>query len=247
MAPKEPLGTGLEWRSGKPRVSPPLIDLRGLSVLGTALRCYLPLVSIPVIGLVGGIGAGKSLVAEMLRGEGCLVADSDKMAREALRDPAVRQQLESWWGRRVVSPDGTLDRAQIARIVFADPRERGRLEGITHPWINERRRRLFEHPPLGTKALIVDAALLLESGAHSTCDAIVFVESPREVRLKRVLETRGWIEDDLNRREAAQWPLDRKRSLSHHVLGNEVDQIALLAQVRALLAQIITKCESQAG
>ncbi len=201
----------------------------------------------PVIGVTGAIGAGKSTVSGMLRDLGCVVADSDLMSREALGDVQVRQELVDWWGRTVLSPDGTLDRGQIARIVFADPQQRKRLEGLVHPWINRRRRDLYAAAPASTPALVIDAPLLLEAGLAGECQTIVFVDARRELRLERLKRARGWTEVELNRREGAQWPLDRKRQCAHHVVSNEADLVSLRAQVCALLGEVIAAALPKPG
>ena len=94
----------------------------------------------PVIGLTGGIGAGKSTVAGMLASMGCVVSDSDRDAAAVLEMPEVKERLQAWWGDQIIASDGTLDRRAIAARVFDDPRERGRLENLVHPLVHERRR-----------------------------------------------------------------------------------------------------------
>jgi dephospho-CoA kinase len=87
--------------------------------------------------------------------------------------------------------------------------------------------------------MVVDAPLLFEAGIDRECDAVVFVDCPREERLARVKSTRGWDEDDLTRREAAQWPLERKRAACGHVIHNSRDRDDVERQVRAVLASIM--------
>ena len=191
--------------------------------------------NIPVIGLVGGIGSGKSLVGSMLADLGCLVCHSDELARSALADPAVRDELVRWWGREVLDPSGAVDRRAVAGKVFPDPAERKRLEALLHPRIESARRRTFAAAPPGTRALVIDAPLLLEVGLDRECDAVLYIDSPREDRLRRLAETRGWDSAELERRESAQWPLDRKRAAAHHVLVNAGNQPALRSEVQKAL------------
>jgi dephospho-CoA kinase len=191
--------------------------------------------NIPVIGLVGGIGSGKSLVGSMLADLGCLVCHSDELARSALADPAVRDELVRWWGREVLDPSGAVDRRAVAGKVFADPAERKRLEALLHPRIESARRRTFAAAPPGTRALVIDAPLLLEVGLDRECDAIIYIDSLRVDRLRRLAETRGWDSAELERRESAQWPLDRKRAAAHHVLVNAGNQPALRSEVQKAL------------
>lgn len=198
----------------------------------------------PVIGLVGGIGSGKSAVGDAWRRAGCMVCESDRLAREALEDPTIRSTLIGWWGEGIVGSDGRLDRAAIARIVFAAPAERKRLEGLTHPWIERSRRAAFAAAAPSTPAFVIDAPLLLEVGLERECDAVVFVDAPRSERLKRVRERRGWTDEELERREAAQMPLDQKRAKSTHVISNDGDLATLERRAAETLAAIIAsrKC-----
>jgi dephospho-CoA kinase len=152
-----------------------------------------------------------------------------------LADPAVRDELVRWWGREVLDPSGAVDRRAVAGKVFADPAERKRLEALLHPRIESARRRTFAAAPPGTRALVIDAPLLLEVGLDRECDAIIYIDSLRVDRLRRLAETRGWDSAELERRESAQWPLDRKRAAAHHVLVNAGNQPALRSEVQKAL------------
>jgi dephospho-CoA kinase len=200
----------------------------------------------PTLGLTGGIGAGKSTVARILAEEGCLVCDSDALAREALNHPSIRAEILSWWGDRVRAPDGAIDRAKLGEVVFSSLGDRKRLESLVHPWIERHREQLFASPPPGTRALVVDAPLLLEAGFGSACHRVIFVDSPLELRLERVRANRGWSAEELARREAAQWPLDQKRACAHHVVSNEGDPASLRVQVRAVLDEACSRPGSPA-
>lgn len=193
----------------------------------------------PTIGLVGGIGSGKTAVAEAWRAAGCCVCESDQLARAALRDPAVRGQLVAWWGPGILAADGEIDRPAVARIVFADESQRRRLEGLTHPWIERSRRASFAAAPPETPAFVIDAPLLLEVGLDRECDAVVFVDAPQALREERVRQRRGWPADELARREAAQWPLERKRSLATHVVVNDADAETLRRRAGDVLRAIV--------
>lgn len=192
-----------------------------------------------VIGIAGGIGSGKSTVAHVFGTLGCVVSDSDAQAKAMLQRPDVAATLREWWGEGV-APGGEVDRAALARIVFGDPAARRRLEGLIHPLVHaERAKELERARASGAAALVVDAPLLFEAGIDRECDAVVFVDCPREERLARVKSTRGWDEDDLTRREAAQWPLERKRAACGHVIHNSRDRDDVERQVRAVLASIM--------
>jgi dephospho-CoA kinase len=192
----------------------------------------------PVIGLVGGIGAGKSAVASIWAELGCAVSHSDDLARSAFEEQSIRDVLLAWWGPRILDALGRIDRRAIGAIVFADEAERRRLEGLVHPWIERAREASFAAAPPSTRAFVIDAPLLFEAGLDRICDAVVFIDAPSAARLERLGRTRGWSADELARREAAQWPLDRKRASAHHVLRNAGDMAALRDEARRLLETI---------
>lgn len=197
---------------------------------------------LPMIGIAGGIGSGKSAVAAAFARRGCAVVDSDQEARAALDRPDVQATLRSWWGDGVLTRDGAIDRKAVANIVFADPAQRARLEALVHPIVRQRRAQFAAHATAeSARAVIVDAPLLFEAGVDAECDAVVFVEVPREIRLERLARTRGWDSDELARREAAQWPLEQKRARSQFVINNAGAPGALDAEVERVLAAIARK------
>jgi dephospho-CoA kinase len=193
---------------------------------------------IPVIGLVGGIGSGKSSVAGFLKEAGCLVADSDALVRAELERPDIRGQLQSWWGPGILDGRGAIDRKAVSAIVFRDSAERARLEALLHPRVEAARNAMFDAAPSGTRALVIDAPLLLEAGLAGECTRIWFIEASETARRGRVLSERGWTADELDRRESVQWSLDRKRAAAHHVLRNDGDPASLREQVLQALGQV---------
>jgi dephospho-CoA kinase len=204
----------------------------------------------PIIGLVGGIGSGKSFVARIFGELGCLVVDSDAQVTQAYRDPAVVEAIRGWWGDQVLHPDGSINRSAIAARVFADPSEKRRLESLLHPMVHAARevqmRAAADDPQV--VAYIWDTPLLLEAGLGPQCDAIVFVDVPLECRLRRVGSRSGWDEAELLQREKSQMALDSKRALADHVITNAADAGSgpsvltdLREQVRRVLSQILTR------
>jgi dephospho-CoA kinase len=187
------------------------------------------------LGLVGGIGAGKSAVASILADMGYLVLDADKDAKAALDRPDVRGFLISWWGSQIVGADGKVDRKKVGAIVFANPEERRKLEALVHPIVRaDRSAHIAAARREGRPGVVIDAPLLFEAGSDTDCDAVLFVDAPYEQRLKRVLG-RGWTADELDRREAAQLPLEEKRRRSHIVIQNDADLPTLRQRVQAAL------------
>ncbi len=177
-----------------------------------------------ILGLVGGVASGKSLVASCLRDLGAVVLDADQAGHAVLRDPDVIETLKRRWGDRILEPSGQISRRAVAKIVFASGHEAERkfLEEITHPRIRERleselaaARSANPQPPV----VVIDAALLFEGGWDRLCDRILFVDAPRDVRLERAV-ARGWSAEQFAAREAAQLPVEEKRSRSHIVIRN---------------------------
>src|SRR5213078_4551016 len=93
----------------------------------------------PIIGLVGGIGSGKSFIAQLFADEGCMVIDSDAAVGEAYQRPEVREKLREWWGGQILLPNGQVNRKEIAQRIFNDEQERRRLEQLIHPIVGELR------------------------------------------------------------------------------------------------------------
>jgi dephospho-CoA kinase len=199
-----------------------------------------------VLGIAGGIGSGKSAVAAAFAKLGCVVIDSDVRARAALDRPDVRDTLVSWWGKSMLASDGRIDRTAVSKIVFADPEQRKRLEALVHPIVRQDRAAMISDlhthggPGVGGRQIvIIDAPLLYEVGLDAECDAVVFVDAPREQRLARVAHTRGWSEAELDRREAAQLPVEEKRARSRFQINNSGTLADIEAQARAVLAQVL--------
>jgi dephospho-CoA kinase len=165
-----------------------------------------------LVGLTGGLGAGKSTVARMLGDRGAVIIDADDLSRRAL-EPGTRayQQVCDLFGDQVVQPSGALDRTAIAERVFGDESLRRALESITHPEVF---RLLAEEVETlrGTDSVIVfDAPLLIESGFHRAVDVVVVVTAPEAVQLERVREARRMSEEDARARLRAQAdPADRE-------------------------------------
>jgi dephospho-CoA kinase len=197
----------------------------------------------PVIGIIGGIGSGKSFVAKLFGELGCLVIGSDDQVSAAYRDPTVLATLRSWWGDDDKAPDGSLDRRAVAQRVFNDPQQLKRLEGLIHPLVNAARVKVMERAEddPAVRAFVWDTPLLLETGLNRQCDTLVFVEAPEAVRQARVRENRGWEPSELARREKSQWPLDKKRQISDYVVSNTADAGFARGQVSDVLSRILAR------
>jgi dephospho-CoA kinase len=195
----------------------------------------------PIIGIAGGIGSGKSFVARLFGEMGCLVIHADDQVRQAYSDPDIRKTLERWWGPKIYNADGTVNRPEVARRIFSHSADRVRLEQLLHPWIARQRDRLMQESAKNPQilAFIWDTPLLFETGLEQDCDAVVFVDAPEDMRFQRVSETRGWDAAEIIRREKLQWPLDKKKKISHYVVVNTADAAASRSQVRKILSRIL--------
>lgn len=195
-----------------------------------------------IVGLTGGIASGKSVVATYFQALGVPVIDTDEIARQVVApgQPAWRL-LFAWLGPDYFLPDGALDRAAVARRVFADADDRRRLEAITHPAIfTEVDRQIAAlaaeaDPP----ALIAVAVpLLYEVAAEERFDTVVVVWATPEQQRARLVQTRGYSPADADARIAAQLPLADKRARAAHCIDNTGTLDATRVQVEALVRRL---------
>lgn len=189
-----------------------------------------------VVGLTGGLAAGKSTVGEMLAARGARVIDADAVGHDVLDGPA-RSAVLAAFGDDMTTPQGGIDRRRLAALVFSDPRARSRLESITHPLIFEEiRRRIAELPP-GTQVAVVEAPLLVEAlqaapGALDL-DALVVVAGAEGIRLQRAM-ARGMDREEAARRIGAQADDAERLAAATHVVENDGDLDELEQRVEAL-------------
>ena len=192
----------------------------------------------PVIGLVGGIGAGKSTAARLLTDRGGVMIDADAIGHDALEQADVRQSVLRQWGDRanLLRPDGRIDRRALGRLVFENSADRRALEGLVFPYIRERTVSAIAAAQADPAArfVVLDAAVMLEAGWDGVCDKVVYVDAPRPVRLARVAARSRWTDADLTAREAAQWPAERKRAAADAVVVNDADPDSLGRQLDEL-------------
>lgn len=197
----------------------------------------------PIIGLAGGIGAGKSQVASLFAELGCAVIASDQLNHEVLRRPDVLEKLAAWWGPETIQDDGEPNRDRIAAVIFENAREKQRLEALVYPLIAELRQAKINevNKDPAIKAIILDSPLLFESNLDRLCHAVVFVDTHEEQRLIRLRHTRGWDESQLRRRERWQMPLAEKRARSTYTVDNDGPVPQTRAQVRSILEEILSR------
>jgi dephospho-CoA kinase len=193
--------------------------------------------------IVGGIGSGKTAVANTAARAGCVVSDSDALAHAALRDPKVRERDRVVWGAGVVDGEGNVDRSVVGKNRVCRPEGTVAARGAVHSLDRSERERAFAAAPRGTKALVDRCAALARGRLGASCTWCSSSTRRWRRALARVRAARGWDEAELARREAAQWPIDRKRAASHHVVTNDGDLDSLRAQVRSVLEDLLTKVQ----
>ena len=192
-----------------------------------------------VIGILGGIAAGKSAVARMFASHGLVLLDADEEAKLVAADPDVQRAVATAFGPHVLTAGG-LDRAALAALVFADPRARKQLEAIMHPRIRARLLARLDRAKANGDSVLLDAPLLLEGGLIELCDEVVFVDTTAAVRAARAKE-RGWQQGELEQRQAAQAPLHEKHARANHCIQNDGDFDETRRQVAALLRELTTR------
>ena len=189
------------------------------------------------VGLTGGIGSGKSTVAQMFADLGAWVVDADAIAREVVaRGTEGLAELVEQFGAQILTDNGDLDRAAVAAVVFSDPSARERLNAIVHPLIARRTTELIAAIPQDA-VLVHDVPLLVELGMQATYDLVVVVDAPDDVRVQRLVQ-RGLDEDDARARIAAQASRDERLAVADVIIENTGDLDDLRTQVKAAWPQV---------
>ncbi len=197
----------------------------------------------PVLGVTGPIAAGKSELSRRLEALGARVIDVDALGREVLDSDDGKREVVREFGRGVVlGGSGALDRRALARVAFAEEAARRRLEAIVHPIVRRRideavRRAHADAAPL----VVVDCALLFESGLDAVCDATVDVDAPEPLRLARAESGRGWRPEETRRRASAQMSPDEKRSRADFVVVNDGDASRLDDEAKRLFDETVRR------
>ena len=184
----------------------------------------------PVVGLVGGIGSGKSALARWVSQNSPVeVLDGDQLGHQALTEPAIAGLVLERFpqaGPSDTSSATQISRPTLAAIVFGDDPEsqsaRNDLEAIVHPFIRRSLEDLIQkhRSRIDCEGILVDAAILLEAGWDDLCDHVVFVDVPEADRLTRVTSTRNWTRSDFLARQSSPWSLERKQARSDTIIDN---------------------------
>jgi dephospho-CoA kinase len=198
------------------------------------------------VGLTGGLGSGKSTVAALLGERGAVIIDADVVAREVVRagTPGFAAVVARF-GPGVVGPDGELDRAALARIVFADGAALDELNAIVHPRVGSRSAELAAAVPPGA-VVVHDIPLLAENGLADRFDTVIVVEADREIRLARLAE-RGLTRAEAEARMAAQATDEQRRAIADEIVRNDGDLDSLARQIDRLWDRLSGSARSDAS
>jgi dephospho-CoA kinase len=192
------------------------------------------------IGLTGNIASGKSEIARMLADRGATVIDADLLAREAVEpETQALKDIVKRWGKDVLKDDGSLDRAALRQIVFADQSELDALNRIVHPGVTRLRdREIARARERGDPIVICVIPLLFERNIVDEFDAVVLVDAPRPLRLERLVATRGMEATDAMNMIASQMPAELKRARADYVIENNGSLQDLERDVDALWSSL---------
>jgi dephospho-CoA kinase len=201
-----------------------------------------------VVGIVGGIASGKSVVADEFKALGAVCIDADRVGHQVLEEQEVVDALVNRWGDAIIDPEtGKLNRLAIAKIVFGEHEDAKRelefLESISHPRISTSVKNKISQSRLrGERMVILDAALLIKAGWDSMCDFVVYVDVDRSTRLERA-KLRGWTEQEYTRREQSQAPLAEKRQKADILIDNSHGLGETRNQVRTIWDRLVNQVE----
>ena len=190
-----------------------------------------------LVGITGGMGSGKTLAASFFHELGAHILDADVICRKLVEpgQPALKE-ISECFGKSIIDEFGNLDRKKLAQVVFYDPKKKNDLENILHPRVFEFENLEYKnisqkHP----KALvIIDAALLIESGNYKKMDKVIVVKAGKKIQIERVLTRSGWDRGEVVARINNQMPIIEKIKYADYVLDNSLDKVALRKKVKNL-------------
>jgi len=195
-----------------------------------------------VIGILGGIGSGKSAVAGQFAKLGCKVIDADEIAHELLERANVIKKVKASFGQTILNSQEKIDRSKLAKIVFGDSAKISILNEIIHPLVLARTEALIKEysGQNEVKAIVLDMPLLMEVGWEKRCDRLIFVDCRADLRLKRAEKMGILSEEALKIRENFQISLDKKKDIADNTVDNNSDFEALAEQVADILSDVVS-------
>ena len=194
----------------------------------------------PVIGIVGGIGSGKSTVANLFTKLGCAVIDADQLAHQALDEPDVKQKLIAAFGDAILDSAGRVDRKKLADIVFTDAAKVETMNSIIHPTVLRHAESLIQqyNSDASVEAIVLDMPLLIEVGWHKRCDKVIFVDCEARLRAERAGNSQLFNKKQLKIREKFQISLDIKADIADNRVNNNSDLSVLEEQIKDIFTII---------
>lgn len=176
-----------------------------------------------VIGLTGGIASGKSTVAGILKNAGAIIIDADRIARDVVKKglPAYREIVKAF-GKKVLQPDGEINRSELGDIIFHDPQKKQLLNCIVHPHVREetnRQLKQIENTDPNTM-VILDIPLLIEANMHKELSEVIVVYAPEHIQIRRLMQRDNISEAEAIARVRSQMPIDEKKDLATIVIDN---------------------------
>ncbi len=197
----------------------------------------------PIIGILGGVGSGKSTVAAEFGKLGCVVIDADEIAHNLLKRKDLRKKVIARFGRGILKRGGKIDRRKLAGVAFAGARNISALNRIIHPLVFKEVRELIKKANGQKKvaAIVLDMPLLMEVGWQKRCDRLIFVKCRRQIRFKRAKKAGILNLEKLKFRENFQISLDKKKSVADNTIDNNSGFSALAKQVTDIFSGIMGK------
>ena len=200
-----------------------------------------------LIGLTGGIAAGKSTVAKRWVELGAIEIDADKIAREVVEPGTIGlQRIREQFGDEVLNADGSLDRSALGSIVFANRQQLDALNAIVHPLVKQRTRELLQGMP-SDAIVIYNVPLLVEAAVDYDFDIVVTVEAPEEEQIKRMVAHRGMTETEAKARISTQAKPVERAARADHILSSNQDIHLLMRDADALWREISKLAEAKAA
>jgi dephospho-CoA kinase len=204
---------------------------------------------IPVVGLIGGIGSGKSVAASTLAGLGAFVLDADAIGHVLLEQSPSRDRVLERFGEGILEPFGEfgvrrrIDRKALGGLVFTSPGALRDLEAILHPAMRKTFEKAIARESRRARVplVVLDAAILYEAGWDTLCDSVIFVDASPEARLARLEESRGWSAEGLTAREKVQGPLEEKRRQADHLIPNNGSLDQFQSEIETLWPRLLAR------
>ena len=199
----------------------------------------------PIIGILGGIGSGKSTVAACFAELGCVVIDADEIAHKILDEADISAKLIDRWGTEVLDSKGVVNRGKVAEHVFDSEEELNFLNALVHPRVLERVEVLIDahRSDSDISGIVLDMPLLVEVGWGKKCDFLIFVNCSEDKRRERIAKNAIIDIEQLKKRENFQISLDKKKEKAHYVVSNNSDKSDMAEQIAQIFSSITGSSE----